>query len=245
MTTPSETPETPAPTPSAGWYPDPALTAPGQLGERYWDGSGWTPQVRAVQVAPNPSTLTVSPTGAPYAQWWQRGLGYLIDYLLFLPFYIALAFVAVANMLNSERWDYLVSSSSNSNDAEIMQMMVDALLPLLPFYLILLALTYAYWVICLGRWGRTLGGYALGIKAVDSDGAIPSYSAAAKRYLLIFGLTLGQGFAQFVPFLGGLLGTAVFGLFVVCFFSMLWNSSRQSWQDRFAGTYVIQTRNQK
>ncbi len=51
-------------TPPAGWYADPS----GQHGFRYWDGAGWTEQVR--------DTQSGSPDGAAPAQGWGTPQGY-------------------------------------------------------------------------------------------------------------------------------------------------------------------------
>lgn len=44
--------------PAAGWYPDPD---PAGTGERFWDGSAWTPQTRPFLQQGTPSPTPASP----------------------------------------------------------------------------------------------------------------------------------------------------------------------------------------
>jgi hypothetical protein len=56
--------------PAAGWYPDPA-GQPGQSGQRWWDGLGWTEYVRATPPPAAPVTPSV-PEPTPYRPFADR-----------------------------------------------------------------------------------------------------------------------------------------------------------------------------
>lgn len=252
MTTP-----TPQPIP-AGWYPDPALATSSETGERYWDGTTWTQHTRTSQTPQtDPATgLVPSPTGAEYATWLQRGAGYIIDGLLFAPLYIALAVLFIINLINDPAFIQLMEDVSANNaltandltleqQTDILNAMRDSAQPLIIWYFLILLLTALYWIISIATWGRTIGGAIMGIRAVDRNGNTPSYGASIIRYGVIFGFTLLMTIAQFIPVAGSLLGMAASALLLVCFLSMLWSPSRQAWQDKAAGTYVIQTREKR
>lgn len=52
--------------PTAGWYPDPTATASGTL--RWWNGSGWSTEVRAAKpLVPGPVTPPSAPPAPPLA----------------------------------------------------------------------------------------------------------------------------------------------------------------------------------
>ncbi len=86
--------------------------------------------------------------------------------------------------------------------------------------------------------GQTVGCMALKMKLVDQDtGAAPGYSKGLIRVVVV--LVLGY----VGPSLNQLTGTQAFGLLgllgLIGDLWMLWDSKKQTWQDKVAGTLVV------
>ena len=106
-------------------------------------------------------------------------------------------------------------------------------LALLPF-----VLTAVYTIVPMALWGRTAGGWCLGIKCVSMSGAArPGFALAARRWALLYG---AAGLLAFLPLLGAItwLIPLVIGL------SPLWDRNRrmQGHQDLWAGDRVVSMR---
>lgn len=104
-------------------------------------------------------------------------------------------------------------------------------LPLLVFTL----LTAAYVVPLMALWGRTLGGWCVGIRCVRTDsGSVPGWGVSLRRWLLLYGIA---GVLAFAPVVGAWawLVTLVVGL------SPAWDGSGRlrGYADRFAGDIVV------
>lgn len=105
-----------------------------------------------------------------------------------------------------------------------------------------LLLTAAYMILLIGLWGRTLGGWAVGIRCVPVDPASgsplpyarPGLIVGARRWLLMYGVA---GALSLLPVVGGLAWLLV----LVVGLSPLWDRSGRlrGWQDRFAGDAVV------
>lgn len=239
-----------------GWYQDP--WQPNM--QRYWDGTAWTPHqtwnapASSAPVAPGPggppmapayagpayaATGPLAPSGQPIAEWWRRLLGWIVDSIVMIPLYIPLAILLVPQILSSPAWNEfirLAESGDSSAQLEAQQRLTEMLAQDLIGWVLLATLygvvvSTAYFTVGLGRWGRTVGGKALGIRAVTVTGAIPGYGRAFKRYLPMAGCSL----LGLVPVVGALGNLVLLLIFV----SMFFNPMRQGWQDLLAGTYVV------
>ena len=103
-------------------------------------------------------------------------------------------------------------------------------------------ITAVYTIVLIGLWGRTVGGWAVGIRCVPLSprtGAPlihhrPGLVVAAKRWLVLYGIA---GLISMIPVLGGLSWLVI----LVVALSPLWDRSgrMQGLQDRFAGDLVI------
>lgn len=109
----------------------------------------------------------------------------------------------------------------------------DLWLTLLP-----VALTAIYLIVFIAVWGRTPGGWAIGIRCVRADtGGRPGWLMATKRWALLFGVA---GALSFLPVVGpwAWLVTVVIGL------SPLWDRTGllRGYHDVFAGDLVVRDR---
>ena len=113
------------------------------------------------------------------AGFWIRLAAYLIDYAIL--FFFGLLIGGLLAFLWG--WD-IEAIESAELQAE-------------PLYdLVALAMAAAYFTICLGRWGRTLGKLLLGLKVVRADGLPLGYARSLARYACYFmsSLVFGLGF---------------------------------------------------
>ena len=88
--------------------------------------------------------------------------------------------------------------------------------------LVILLLPWLYYWLFTGLQGQTLGKKAVGIKVVDGQGDIPGLGRAALREVV------GKVISSIPFFLG--------------FFWIGWDSRKQGWHDKLAGTYVVRSR---
>lgn len=125
-------------------------------------------------------------------------------------------------------------------DAESGQRVVDASITLptwLPLAL-LVGLSALYTVPLMAVWGRTLGGWAVGIRCVRADtGSRPGWPLSLRRWFALYG---AAGLLAFVPVVGPLawLATLVIGL------SPLWDGTRllRGYADYLGGDVVVMAR---
>lgn len=111
-------------------------------------------------------------------------------------------------------------------------------LPLWFPLVILLVLSAAYTIPLMATWGRTLGGWAMGIRCVRADsGGAPGWSLSMRRWLALYGVA---GILGLMPVVGAFawLLTLVVGL------SPLWDSTRmmRGYADHLGGDLVIDAR---
>jgi len=228
MSVPPLPPQTPQ-NPAANWYPDPS--DPGQL--RYWDGAQWTANVapvRAVQTA-----MPLGPGGRPYASFWRRFFGLLIDgVILSIPMLVLVANALAPVIADlTKKFEALGPNPTPDQMNNLSEQLTNAIpvTALAGITLISVALNLLYFGICLHVWGRTIGGLAVGIRCVDEDGNNPAWGSSFLRE----GVVAGFNLAAAIPVVGFL--AAVAGL--LNYLSMLRDPKRQAWMDKAAGTYVV------
>jgi len=97
--------------------------------------------------------------------------------------------------------------------------------------------TAGYVIVLIALWGRTLGGWAVGIRCLNAEtGGRPGWAVASKRWLVLFGLA---GVLAVVP----IIGTWAWILPIVIGLSPLWDPSGwlRGYHDRFAGDIVVRS----
>lgn len=215
--TPPRPPGAPAPTPPttptpAGWYPDPADPAV----RRYWDGTAWT----ADQDWDNPTPVPPrgnGPGGYPYATFWDRFLGLLLDSLILaVP-----AFLIIGVILFG-----FIGELQATDDGVIVSVGVT-------LTLVLIAIQGAYFVVGIHKFGRTIGGKAVGIRCVDAAGNNPSWGSSLIRWGVVQGFYLAGN----IP----LIGFLTYPLLLINYLAMLWSPRKQCWMDAAARTYVVKS----
>lgn len=103
---------------------------------------------------------------------------------------------------------------------------------------LLVVITAVYTICLMATWGRTLGGWAVGIRCVRADsGARPGWALATRRWFALYG---AAGLLAFVPVIGPFawLATLVIGL------SPLWDRSRllRGYADYLGDDVVVMAR---
>lgn len=177
------------------------------------------------------SPRTVSPSRTPLAlaPIHKRVAGAAIDMVLL---------VTVAGVVSARLEGMTAGVTRVRIDAESGQRTVDATLSLplwLPL-LILVVLTAAYTIPLMAVWGRTLGGWVMGIRCVRADsGTVPGWHLSVRRWLVLYG---AAGILAFVPVVGPFawLVTLVVGL------SPLWDGTRlmRGYADHLGGDLVVE-----
>jgi len=145
------------------------------------------------------------PTGVVLAAMWRRVLAQLLDQLL-----IVIPVVIVA----------LVAGVRSADDLADKQFVIN-------LAVVLSAFTYDF--VMIGRWGRTVGKFALGTKVVRIDTGGPVlWSSSAIRAL--------------IPLAAGVIPSVGSALSLVVYATAFWHPRRQGFHDRAAGTIVISAR---
>lgn len=101
-------------------------------------------------------------------------------------------------------------------------------------------LTAVYAIVLIALWGRTVGGWCVGIVCIPADAPAathrrrPGFLIAAKRWLVLYG---AAGLLSFLPY----IGTFAWLLTLAVALSPLLDQTdnRQGLQDRFAGDLVV------
>ena len=103
---------------------------------------------------------------------------------------------------------------------------------------LLVVFTALYTVPLMALWGRTVGGWAMGIRCVRADtGGRPGWALSFRRWLMLYGVAGALSFAPYVgPF--AWLITLVVGL------SPLWDGTRRlrGYADHVGGDVVVLAR---
>ena len=182
------------------------------------------PETRRSDARPNKPSFTLAPM-------LRRVGGAAIDMALL---------IAVAGMASAVLESLTSGVTRVRLDAETGDRTVDAAVALptwLPLAL-LVVLTAAYPIVLMATWGRTLGGWAVGIRCVRADsGARPGWALATRRWFALYG---AAGLLAFVPVIGPFawLTTLVVGL------SPLWDRSRllRGYADYLGDDVVVMAR---
>ncbi len=98
-----------------------------------------------------------------------------------------------------------------------------------------IAVSAIYTVPLMAIWGRTVGGWCVGIRALRiANGRPLGWSSSARRWLLIYGIA---GLASLLPRVGGVAWL----LILVVGLSPLWDSTRRlrGYADHWAGDVVV------
>ena len=99
---------------------------------------------------------------------------------------------------------------------------------LLGVMLIAMAIGVAYEVVLIAVRGQTLGKMLVSIKVIRADfGGVPGAGKSVIRWIIPVAASL-------VPLIGPLVSLLVY-------ISLLWDSNRQGWHDKAAGTLVVKT----
>lgn len=219
-----------------GWYADPDPRAPAG-GQRYWDGSQWTPHVHLGRPAPVQGPPTTA-DGVPLAGWWQRFGAYLLDSILTFVLGTLLSLPFLGEIVDALR-DFLSESMEAARKGvpgpsafEIYQGHMSAFVAQA---LIGLLVVLTYHALCLRLRGATLGMSVAGIavRRLEGPGRLP-WGTVAMRV----GTQYGPTAISVVPLVGTLAGLYVLidGLWP------LWDARRQALHDKAAGTQVVRTR---
>lgn len=203
MTQPSTPPSAPQ---QAGW----------QLPPPPWA----TPPLR-----PPPPAPALSPAGQPLATFGDRFLAYLIDYAVFLGIGLVLALPAVLILILAVAPDlFEVQPDGTPVDPSFMEFFLPLLLIEAGLVVVLLLVSYVYYVEMLVRGGQTLGKRAMKLKVVPLvPDAKLTRGTAAKRWLA------GYVAAGFLP-----------GFIYVDGLWQLWDKPyQQCLHDKFAATVVV------
>jgi uncharacterized RDD family membrane protein YckC len=186
------------------------------------------------------SDQKLGPTGTPLASFWRRLGGYLIDGLV-LAVPTGLLTIPLLRGPIQDFLDELNTLDPGVLDPESPAYDPDAFTDIFTsadlwgslawIALLTLAIQAVYWIIAIGKYGRTVGGAAVGIRAVDANGAIPGYGRATIR----FAVPAGASLFGLIPFVG-LLGSI---LQLLIYLWMLWDPMRQGLHDKAAGTFVV------
>ena len=182
---------------------------------------------------PQPSG-SAGPSGRPaftLAPMHRRVAGAAIDMALLL---------VVTGVLSSALEGLTAGVTRVRIDAQSGQRITDAAIALPPWLpvALLVGLMALYTVSLMAVWGRTLGGWAVGIRCVRADtGSRPGWGLSTRRWFALYG---AAGLLAFVPVVGPVawLATLVIGL------SPLWDSTRllRGYADHVGGDVVVMAR---
>jgi uncharacterized RDD family membrane protein YckC len=145
------------------------------------------------------------PAGVVLAAMWRRVLAQLLDQLL-----IVIPVVIVA----------LLAGVRSTDDLADKQFVIN-------LAVVLSAFTYDF--VMIGKWGRTVGKFALGTRVVRIDTGGPVlWSSSAIRAL--------------IPLAAGVIPSVGSALSLVVYATAFWHPRRQGFHDRAAGTIVVAAR---
>ncbi len=121
------------------------------------------------------------------------------------------------------------------DDAGAMSVLASPSLPVWTGIAVWIVLSALYTVPLMAIWGRTIGGWCVGIRAVRIETGGPlGWSASARRWFLLYGIA---GAASFLPVVGSLAWLLV----LVIGLSPLWDSARRlrGYADHWCGDVVV------
>jgi uncharacterized RDD family membrane protein YckC len=155
--------------------------------------------------------------GVALSGWWRRGLALFVDGLvLFIPSLVVRHIVGPATT---------TTTTFCEGGAAVCSHLHLHLGHAIESTLLVGILEFAYFLIFVGLFGRSLGMMALGIAVRNATAGRLSFGRVFIRYLLILIL----GWLLLIPLL-------------VDYLSPLWDRRRQAWHDKLAGSLVVDVR---
>src|SRR5580693_4723293 len=230
-------PQSAPPQPGYGSQPPPGYGQSGYAQPGYGQqgyGQPGYPQPYGSPYQPYPGTgYQYGPSKDPtLAEWWQRLLGRMIDWIIVgvitSPLWIP-AFTAYINKLRSISNQYGGNLNTPAAQTAINHAGGHLFGRLFLAGLVAAVLMFAYDWVQHGLWGRTLGKRALGTKVVSASDRSKVSGGAAGGRAAVFALP------PIVPLVGGL-----FALLNELW--LLWDRQRQCLHDKAAKTVVIKAR---
>ena len=230
-------PQSAPPQPGYGSQPPPGYGQSGYAQPGYGQqgyGQPGYPQPYGSPYQPYPGTgYQYGPSKDPtLAEWWQRLLGRMIDWIIVgvitSPLWVP-AFTAYINKLRSISNQYGGNLNTPAAQTAINHAGGHLFGRLFLAGLVAAVLMFAYDWVQHGLWGRTLGKRALGTKVVSASDRSKVSGGAAGGRAAVFALP------PIVPLVGGL-----FALLNELW--LLWDRQRQCLHDKAAKTVVIKVR---
>jgi uncharacterized RDD family membrane protein YckC len=230
----------------AGWFPDPNDSQ----ALRYWDGAAWTEHL-APRTAPSAATYVgqagpTTPDGVPIASWGMRLLAYFIDSILVgvTGFVVTLPQqIEVQRRMAELSAD--LQTSAEPDLAAFWSDYFDVLRDQMVWQVPVVLLSVAYFVAML-RWkGATLGKMAVGLRVRlrDEPGQLPWRAIAIRVGILN---VLGVVPIMFLVAGWWIVALVLWPVITVFLFvnglRPLWDSKRQAFHDKAAGTNVVKVR---
>jgi uncharacterized RDD family membrane protein YckC len=223
---PTSGPYQPSPYPP-NWYDDPYSSDH----YRYWDGTSWTGHVSPKYATSNrPST----PDGVPLASWWQRVGARLLDQLIVTLISIPLAgyfyyryFTSLNDLMQQSLHHPRTPPNAFALPWEVYKWLLVAAV-------VSVAVAVIYEVVFLRRNAATPGKRIVGLRVRqrDAEGPLPM-SVIGRRVAVMYGL----GVLALIPLVGLVAGL----LSLLNDLWPLWDSKKQAWHDKAAGTNVVST----
>lgn len=172
---------------------------------------------RALHPSPKEDVVVVGTGTAMLASRWQRVGALAVDLVIIwvvasVPFYVIL--------LSGDTLEALNDPACHDEAGRITSACQDELSRLIAAALILYPVTFLYWWAS-NSYGASPGRLAVGIRIVTKDGARPG---------------IGRGLARTA------VSIASWSAFALGYLWAFWDSRRQTWHDKAAGTYVIRRR---
>ncbi len=216
----------------ANWYDDPHHSDY----YRYWDGNAWTEHVSPKYAAATAAGQPRTPDGVPLASWWQRVgarlLDNLITTLISIPFagyfyyrYFEAFQDVMQHALNHPRQPRIVNALAAPWQLYKWLLLAAA---------VSLLVSLVYEVAFLRRSGATPGKRIVGLRVRERDHERPlPMSVIARRVAVMYGI----GTLALIPLVSVVAGV----LSLLDDLWPLWDSKKQAWHDKAAGTNVVRT----
>lgn len=213
-----------------GWYDDPQ--AFGWL--RYWDGNAWTRHTAPRPPGFQPANLRPTTSSQPRAaSFWARLLAYIVDSIaVALPVEIVVfvGWMLIDPAATTELFDRMAGTDPYS-----LATILDENTGLVTAMSVLSGPAwFAYEYFGLRWWSATPGMLLLRVR-VAPDLDQPIARLPMRRILIRAGFFGGVHLLQAAPVVGVVVST----LFLIDCLSMLFDSRKRTWHDRWADTVVV------
>ncbi|MCL4445404.1 MAG: RDD family protein [Actinobacteria bacterium] len=172
--------------------------------------------------------------GQPLAEWWQRFLAILIDYVILLVPEMIIEAAIVGSAISSA----FVAGNSSSNNFNFLSTGFDVTAIVAALVIAVIDIGY-FALLNGGAKGQTVGQMALGISVRDqaTGGPIGPQRAALRIVVLLPNIVLTA-----IPVIGPILGSIALLWVLIAALSPLWDSRREGFHDKVAKTDVIKVR---